>query len=273
MSRSLERRVRGLITPLTDAVAHPARGRLLREAGLTPNGTFDAQDIFIASYPKSGVTWFQSIITQLIFGVDARLAPFPLQRLIVPDIHTMQFYSRFATPMYFKTHMRPRPEYRRVVYLIRDGRDAIISYWHYLSARRKRPIDLRKLVANKVRTSGGLWHKHVEAWLENPYSADLIVLKYEDLQRDPLPALERFCAFAGVTRSPAQIEAVVAATAFANMQAKEKQEGAFESGWPKDRLFNRRGQIGSYRDEMPEDALAHFMAQAGPTLHKLGYQE
>ena len=41
--------------------------------------------------------------------------------------------------------------------------------------------------------------------------------------------------------------------------------------WPKDTPFFRRGEVGSWRDEMPAEVLEAFLEQAGPTLRELGY--
>ena len=44
-----------------------------------------------------------------------------------------------------KTHDRFLQPYEKVpfVYIVRDGRDVLTSYYHYLSARQDRPLELR----------------------------------------------------------------------------------------------------------------------------------
>jgi hypothetical protein len=62
------------------------------------------------------------------------------------------------------------------------------------------------------------------------------------------------------------------ATVFEKMQSKEARQKIYlADGWPKDKLFRRRGQVGSYKDEMPPEVLAAFLAEAGQTLHACGY--
>ena len=48
--------------------------------------------------------------------------------------------------MYFKSHHRPKAEYRRVVYLIRDGRDAMMSYYNFINQLHGRTHDLSGMV-------------------------------------------------------------------------------------------------------------------------------
>src|SRR4051812_37715144 len=88
--------------------------------GYTPIDEYHPEDVFIVGYPKSGNTWFQNLICGLMYGVDSRVCPALLVNDLVPDVHFNEYYHRYSTPMFFKSHSLPRPEYRRVVYLVRD---------------------------------------------------------------------------------------------------------------------------------------------------------
>ena len=109
--------------------------------GCTPITEFDDLDIFIAGFPKSGNTWFQELILAVVFGVDPAFCPPALSHELVPDVHFKEFYQRYQTPMFFKTHHLPRPEYKRVVHLLRDGRDVMTSYYYYNLALETVPPD------------------------------------------------------------------------------------------------------------------------------------
>lgn len=233
-------------------------------------GQFVPEDVFIVGYPKSGNTWFQDLITMVIYGVPPALAPPLLAQTLVPDVHSRPFFQRYATPMFFKSHSLPRPEYRRVVYLVRDGRDAMVSLYHHFCAFRS-SVDLMKMVCDETQLPHGAWHKHVNAWLANPFQAEMMVIRYEDLKQDPVTELERFCAFAGMKRERSLLELVAHETVFEKMQRREMRLGEGDLEWPKNRLFRRRGIIGSYKDEMPPEILAFFMADAAETLRKCGY--
>jgi hypothetical protein len=235
-----------------------------------PMGQFVPEDVFIVGYPKSGNTWFQDLVTMVIYGVPPSLSPPLLAQTLVPDVHSHPFFQRYATPMFFKSHHLPRPEYRRVVYLMRDGRDAMVSLYHHFCAFQD-SVSLMEMVRDETQLHHGAWHKHVEAWLSNPYQAEMIVMKYEDLKQDPVTALENFCGFVGVERDRSLLELVARETVFEKMQCREMRLGEGDLEWPKDRLFRRRGIIGSYKDEMPADILAVFMDGAANTLKKCGY--
>ena len=240
--------------------------------GCTPITEFDDLDIFIAGFPKSGNTWFQELISAVVFGMDPELCPPALPNELVPDVHFKGFYQRYQTPMFFKTHHLPRPEYRRVVHLLRDGRDVMTSYYYYSLALETTPPDFLRMVRDGKKVAPCKWHEHVSAWLANPYKASIITIRYEDLVGDSAREMARFCEFAGIKRDLAFVKRMSAATAFEKMQEKEvREKTCLVPRWPKDKLFRRKGQVGAYKEEMPPEVLEAFMAQSADTLRRCGY--
>jgi hypothetical protein len=239
------------------------------ENGLLPIGDTQPGDIFVCSYPRSGITWFQNLLAGVVHGVDPEFAHDSLIQDLVPDVHYKQFYKRYGPTGYFKSHALPQSGYRRVVYLLRDGRDVMVSYHHFLTALQG-PLDFQRLVQGE-----GLmpchWHEHVEQWSANPHGAALIVIKYEDLQAHPVRELQRFCDFAGVRRDEAHLAHIAKKASFPIARVKEQQQGWDNTNWPREHAFVRRGQVGSYKDEMPPAVLAAFVKRARGTLERFGY--
>jgi hypothetical protein len=241
--------------------------------GFVPITELVEDDIFVVGYPKSGNTWSQDLVAGTVFGVLPEFAPPELALDLVPDVHASPCYKRYATPMYFKSHSLPDPAYKNVVYLLRDGRDVMVSYFYHRLALEGpvAPVDFLEM----VQTGKGLflskWHQHVEAWLSNPFSARMIVIKYEDLKEDTARELDGFCKFAGVDRSTEFLRMIAQGTTFDKMQKREMNLGLGDPQWPKEKLFRRRGVVGSYKDEMPAEALQAFLAESGDVLHRCGY--
>jgi hypothetical protein len=240
--------------------------------GYSPIERTEPEDVFIVGYPKSGNTWFQNIILGVMYGVDARLSPPVLARDLVPDVHFNGFYRRYSKPMYFKSHHLPQASYRRVVYLLRDGRDVMVSYYHYLEALEKRKLDFLELVKNGLDLLPCKWHEHVEAWEKNSYGADMLFVRYEDMISDPMREVKRFVDFVRYPADEALLKKAVEAASFGNLQEREKRLGStWPEQWPSDKKFFRRGIAGSYKDEMPSDVLQEFFKQAAPTLARYKY--
>ena len=148
----------------------------------------------------------------------------------------------------------------------------MVSMYHHLRATRGGDVDFLRM----VRDGDGLypchWHEHVRAWQDNPYDADIVTIRYEDLLADGVKELRRLCEFVGVERDPAVLEAAVDNAAFENMRELEGRPGSrTDPMWPADRPFVRRGEAGGWRDETPPEVLEAFMAHASETLDELGY--
>ena len=239
--------------------------------GFLRMGSYQPDDLFIIGFPKSGHTWTQNLIAEALYGFSAETTPFQLIQDLAPDIHYRKYYKRYRSPMFFKAHALPAPEFKRVIYLLRDGRDAMVSYLHFLEAIERRRIDFLHLVQNGEGVFPCKWHEHIAQWLANPFQASMLIVRYEDLIRDTVQQLERILSFAGIERSPAQLRAAVCRSSFSSMQQREKEQGLGTPQWPKDRLFVRRGKVGSFRDEMPEPVQQAFLREAGPAMNRLGY--
>jgi hypothetical protein len=239
--------------------------------GMVPNSESVDDDVFLVSFPKSGNTWLRTLVAGVVYGIDPERAPYPLIADVIPG-HGNVFYRRYGTPTFFKSHHLPRPEYKRVVYVLRDGRDVMVSYYHHLRAVRGRPIDFMKVAQGHEHLFPDCrWHEHVEAWLANPFGARMMVVRYEDLHRDPVKELRRFCEFVDVRRDEADLQLVAEKASFEKMRAKEARHGIGIAHWPRDQFSIRRGDVGSYRDEMPGNVLEAFVKDAGVTLRRLGY--
>lgn len=242
-----------------------------RPADSCPIDQTQDEDVFIVGYPKSGNTWFQNLLVGVVYGIDTRYVPDTLVQEIVPDVHAKKVYKRWGTPMFFKSHHLPRPEYRRVVYLLRDGRDAMVSYYHHINALRGGHFEIQEMFQGSETLFPCKWHEHVTGWRQNPYQAEVLTIKYESLKEDAVAQLERFCRFVDVPRDRDYLTNVVANGSFERMRDKEVQMGWSNPSWPKDRPFVRRGKVGSYKDEMPVSVLDAFLAEAAPALTQSGY--
>ena len=240
-------------------------------SGYSPISQFDPQDVFIVGYPKSGNTWFQNLVAGVVYGIDPKMSPPALVDDVVPDVHYSQFYRRYSTPMFFKSHALPQPDYRRVVYLLRDGRDAMVSYHRYRESVQKEKLDFMEFVTTGNSLFPCKWHDHVEGWAKNPFDAQILHIKYEELLKNPVELLERFCEFINLPRERLFLEAVAESAKFDNLRQKEVRMGMGRPDFPADQQFFRRGKAGSHKDEMPPEVLTAFLREAGDTLGRNGY--
>src|SRR5690348_17690471 len=97
--------------------------------------------IWLASYPRSGNTFYRILLNHL-FGVstqsvynDPLFEERPELSELVGHAHNDRSLHELASSprAYFvKTHELPNCDTYPAIYLVRDGRDALVSYAHYI---------------------------------------------------------------------------------------------------------------------------------------------
>jgi hypothetical protein len=225
------------------------------------------KDTMIVGFPKSGHTWMQSLIANVKYGVDPRIADDHLIQDLVPDLHQRRWHKRYGKSMCFKSHMLPRKDFKRVIYLIRDGRDVMVSYYHF-----RRAWGYNGSLVDLITEEHPLyatWSHHVATWLDNPYGAHILYVRYENMLNDSVGTLRQICDFLSLETSEEELEAAAFRSSFQNMRAKEDKFGRPNKDWPADRKFMRRGIAGSWKDEMPPDVEKAFLTVAGPTMQRI----
>jgi hypothetical protein len=240
-------------------------------------------DIFICSYPKSGNTWAKFLLANLRYP-DEKITFANLEKKI-PAIYDYKCHpERADRPRLVKSHEAFEPRYRRVIYLVRDPRDVVVSLYHY--AVKRRVIDETYplpryadefLSGNVNRNNFGSWGEHVGSWLgARRDGSDFLLLRYEDMLEDPLRALTSMAEFAGLESTPERIQAAVQASAFDTLQSLEDTQsrnpmigGALLGR--RDRRFMRRGVAGGWRDELPADNAQRICEHWHGYINELGY--
>lgn len=155
--------------------------------------------VWLASYPRSGNTLLRTVV-HAVFGLPTYsiyrdtdiISSDPVVRRAVGHVSRPDMYERFLKEAHessnvhlVKTHLLPDDKgvAARVpalsaapaIYVIRDGRAATISYWHYLRDFARRSISLQRLIGSRVG-----WADHVMAWQPEARPRTLLV-RYEAL--------------------------------------------------------------------------------------------
>lgn len=193
------------------------------------------EDVFVVAYPKSGITWFQHLLSGILYGINPAATRFGEINNMVPDVHYKKEYLRRSSPMVFKSHNTPLPEYKRVLYLFRDGRDVTVSFYHHYAQKFKNDVTYDKII-NGFYCSNVPWAEHVEMWKENPYDASIMYISYESLLTNPLPVLQNVANFLERTINDKKLEKIIERSSFENLKRKEMRWGLDNPAW-KSRIF------------------------------------
>lgn len=243
-------------------------------------------DIFIVSYPKSGSTWTRFLVANLV-SQDEPITFANIERK-VPDIYRKNDRALLQSPRprILRSHEYFDPRYKKVIYIVRDPRDVVVSYYYYHIKTRAindgYPLDqyVQEFVSGELGRYGawgenyGTWGENVGSWLgARECDPNFLLLRYEDMQEDPMHELKKVAIFLSHGISKATIENAIANSSFECMQQLEKKE---VTKWivtrksRKDIAFVRKGKSGGWRVELTEanakkikQAWAHLMDRFG----------
>ena len=115
------------------------------------------------------------------------------------------------------------------------------------------------------------WSGHVASWLKQS-DIPVHLIRYEDLQKDTCGVLRAALAFAGLSASEEEIGRAVAFSEFAQLQRQELKTGFVEAPTWNAIIFFRRGEAGSWRDELTREQVRRIESHHGQMMRRLGYE-
>jgi hypothetical protein len=235
--------------------------------------------VYVMGFPKSGGTWVRRLLADLVDEHDKGQG-----RSSGPVIHDHWTYA---------------PALRPAVYVLRDGRDVVVSlYFHHLrdiqrqSARAPHehaylqrvlgpgydlqdvggnlPAFIRSLAEHPfggiLRGSGNRrflpWPRHVADWSGR---LGVRVVRYETLLADTAGELGSIADWLGADVSAAQIAEIAERHSFQSLTGRSP-------GDADPTAFVRKGIAGDWRNYFTPTSAAAFDAYAGDALIALGYE-
>jgi hypothetical protein len=232
-------------------------------------------DVFISSYPRSGTTWLQHIAHVLVRDGDSGfrhisdVVPWFERTLALGQRRACDFED-IPGPRLFKSHLPFSwlPRGARYLYVVRDGRDVAVSYYHFyrshLGFEGTFPEFLARFLVGRLQYRS--WFRHVNGWLAHAGSPVVHIVFYERLLHDLPAVLSEIAHFCGVTRSRERISQLEALCRFEYMKCNEGRfDHATASGaapYAGSGAFIREGRQGSYQRWFTTEQLRRFRAHA-----------
>jgi hypothetical protein len=233
---------------------------------------FRASDVFFGSYPRSGSTWARFTLFEILSG---RESGFDAVNAGIAGV------GKHATALPFlpcegrliASHEQYRKEYKKAVYMVRDVRDVALSEFAYTRALEFFRGDLDQFLITFLRkkiSPFAPWQRHITSWLDSPIAGtpNLLLVRYEDLRKNPLEGFTRITEFLGVNVGADRIQRALANNSLEKMKEKERIEPQRAS--VKDR-FVRNGTIQGWRSKLTPAQVQLIEQHAGSALQRLGY--
>ncbi|QDG51705.1 sulfotransferase domain-containing protein [Persicimonas caeni] len=234
-------------------------------------------DIYLTSYPRSGNTWTRFLLANYLTG---EACDFDAVYRCVPDLYVSpERCAELPSPRFLKSHEPYVPEYRRVIYIVRDGRDVAVSYYFYCRQRgtisQEMSFDDYLTLFNRGQVGPyGSWSTHLNSWLDNlEPSGRLLLIRYRDLKEDTAQQLRRILEFAGLDINVDRVERAVTDARFERMQRQERimrQRNLQTSADGQSLKAVRKGQTDQWQEMFSDGQLRRFLDCHGDALARLG---
>lgn len=288
--------------PDTQSIAWPEKRRELHnhhfDSTIWNDLRFRPDDIVIATYAKSGTTWMQQIVGQLLFRGDpnvavAEMSPW-LDLRVPPKAVKLPLVEAQTNRRFLKTHLpvdalRFSPE-ARYLYIGRDGRDVVWSmYNHHANANAswyaalndtpgrvgppiERPPDdvlayWRDWMARDGHPFWPFW-ENVRTWWAIRRLPNVRLVHFANLKRDLPGEIRAIAAFLEIPIDESRWEAMLEHCSFDWMKRNATQSvplgGAFWDAGAE--VFIHKGTNGRWRDVLGAAECAEYERRAREEL-------
>lgn len=255
---------------------------------------FRDDDIVISTYAKSGTTWVQQIVSQLIFNgkegldvsemspwVDLRLPP---KEVKLPLLEA-QTHRRFM-----KTHLPVDAlvfsEKAKYIYIGRDGRDVLWSFYNHHSTANQDWYDALNKTPGRVgppmlplqssisdyyhdwlnKDGYPIWPfwENIRSWWETRHLPNVLLVHFGNLKKDMPSEIRRIAEFIGTPIDESNWESILKQCSFDYMKENAAKVapggGIFWEGGAQS--FIHKGTNGRWRDVLSAEDVSEYEKRA-----------
>jgi len=283
------------------AVAWPVKSREMHNhhmnSAVWNDFRFRPDDIIVATYAKSGTTWMQQILGQLLFngaeGLDvSHMSPWVDLRIMPPE--AIAGLERVPHRRFLKTHLpvdaltfSPKAKY---LYVARDGRDSIWSmYNHHANANQhwydalnntpgrvgppieRPPASVHEYYRQWFARDGyPIWPfwENVRSWWAVRDLPNVKLVHFNELKADLAGSIRGIASFLDIPIDESKFPAIIHHCGFDYMKSHAELAaplgGAMWEGGAT--TFIHKGTNGRWRDTLTADEVKAYDAKAAAEL-------
>lgn len=224
----------------------------------------------VACLPSSDLTKKQIELYQpSVYNILAKEAKQDLY-IKVHDAYTL---NSEGVPLF------PSSATKGVLYLVRNPLDVVVSFAHHSSKKIAESYlrinnesftldvigaDMRQQLPQRLKS----WSSHVRSWTDS--GLPLHVVRYEDMVADPQRTFYGIMEFLGFDMDSERLERALRHSDFKELKKQESEKG-FREKAPKSKAFFRKGEIGSYREELTQEQIDVIVEYNREVMQQFGY--
>jgi len=231
-----------------------------------------SDDVWVVTFPKCGTTWTQEMVWMITHDCDTEAAkeklqtrspfiemPTLLQNTDKPSPMALDKVGQVPSPRVVKTHL---PFYLlpshlvdtcKVVYVVRNPKDVIVSYFHH-----HKIINFHNFTGDIDKFAEYFMNDEVyyapffghilDGWAKKDHP-NVLFLFYEDMKKNLRGEIEKVCAFLGKTLSEDQLQQLTKHLHFDSV-SKNTAINFIESNKDKQEAckFVRKGKTGDWKN-------------------------
>jgi hypothetical protein len=234
-------------------------------------------DYYVISFPKCGRTWLNFFLGEYFAEKYDTNKTLDFSGIIKPH---------YAVPRISFTHGPARPESidqlkefqaemkdNNIIFLTRDPRDVVVSYYHQLNERRPyfgpdsfadvQAMSMSDFIRHDL--YGVEWIvTYMNTWyaVRNQF-ADFLLLRYEDMHQKPDEAFQSVLRFIGEDVDGSILSKAIERSSFTNMRKVEKSGEVDDARLQPADTDNpdsykvRKGKVGGYKEELSNDDIEY----------------
>uniref|UniRef100_A0A8C9Q2F1 Sulfotransferase n=1 Tax=Spermophilus dauricus TaxID=99837 RepID=A0A8C9Q2F1_SPEDA len=237
---------------------------VLKEAG--SQFVIKDEDTVLVTYPKSGTNWLVEILCLIHSHGDTKWIQSVPTWERSPWIETDEGYKLLneregprLMSSHLPFHLFPKSLFTskaKVIYIMRNPKDVLVSGYYHRSMMKlcKKPESLEQHFQwfMQGNVSYGSWFEHIRGWMSMRHRENVLLLSYEELQKDPRSAIERICQFLGKKLTPEELDSVLKNSSFQVMKQNKMSnfEMVPEALFTRPFLITRKGISGDWKNHL-----------------------
>jgi len=235
---------------------------------------------FLVSFPKTGRTWLIHMINQM-----KEISSHPLK-----DAEYFIFNEHDSSEIIIENGMRNnsadlfkfmgRLRYRKgkVLFLVRDPRDVVVSHYYQITKRAKSPFifnSMSEFVKDDILGFKRIIHFYNLWFAQKHIPNTFLLLKYEELLENGVESLMKVNSFFNLNILKSEIERIYSASSAEKMREQEKsnQFADFNDfGKEKNQLKVRNAKIGTFKNELSKEDISYCNSKMKKLNSYFNYQ-
>ena len=239
-------------------------------------------DLFIASYPKSGNTWIRLIVANFYFKNVKNINYNNIEQLIPEIYHTNESEFINNKLRIFKCHDHYDHRFKRAIYIVRDPREVIVSSFFFaikvgaINKNYSKRKFVRDFLNGQFNSNFGTWYQHVGSWY-GVKDNNILFIRYENLRKKPVAEILKMAKFLKIKISSKKISKIVRRTSFKILQDQEDKRKVDWTSIPNNEnenemKFFRSGKINSWKNFLTKKEVKKIKQMWGRNMKIFNYK-